>query len=151
MSVFTHADELTLPAEELFAIFLRPALAVALAPANFPLELLDGPEILVPGALLTLRTRRYGLAQKFIHRVESVEPLARLVYVQVRGPFRSYRLMQSFERLGEGCQLVEEVQFDPPGGVLGQFLTEARLRGDFEQLYRERRVCFQSRGWLAGT
>ena len=150
MTELTHHDDLTVPPEELFALFLRPALAVQLAPAAFPLEFLAGPEVLTPGDSFTLRTRRYGLSQKLIHQLEALDPLRRLVFVQVRGPFRSYRLEQRFEPLAQGCRLIEEVTFEPPGGVLGQLLTVARLRGDLEELYRLRREVFRVRGWLAG-
>lgn len=150
MAELSHTDDLTVAAEELFRLFLRPALAVQLAPAAFPLEFLDGPEVLTLGATFTLRTRRYGLSQKLIHQLEELDPPHRLVFVQVRGPFRSYRLVQRFEPLLEGCRLNEEVTFAPPGGVLGQLLTVARLRGDLEELYRLRREVFRARGWLAG-
>jgi hypothetical protein len=151
MPSFTHTDDLTVAPEELFALFLRPALAVGLAPAAFPLELLDGPEVLSPGATFTLRARRYGLSQKLVIRAEVIEPPDRLVFVQVRGPFRAHTLTQRFEPLTVGCRLIEEIVFEPPGGVLGQLLTSARILADFEQLYRARREGFQSRGWLAGT
>jgi ligand-binding SRPBCC domain-containing protein len=145
---FSHTDDLAIAPAELFARFLRPACAVEFAPPAFPLKLVDGPAILTLGATFTLQARRYGLTQKLIHRLAEIEPPVRLVFEQVRGPFRSYRLAQRFEPLHAGCRLLEEVTFEPPGGVLGQLLTGARLRADLDELYRLRRDVFRGLGWL---
>ncbi len=147
MATFQHADELRLAPEEVFGLFVRPAGALDLVP-DAGVELLDAPDLLVVGALLTLRTRRYGLTQKHLHRVEVVAPPERLVVVQVRGPLKAYRLEQRLEPAGEGTRLVEAIDFEPPGGVLGQLVTEAGLRREFADLYQRRREAFAQRGWL---
>lgn len=149
-AVFRHVEETTVAAAELFGLFVRPALALALVPAA-GLELVAGPAsgVLAVGDTVTLRTRRHGLSQQVVHRVEAVEEPRRIVVVQARGPLKAYRLEQVFEPTDAGTRLVEEVTFGPPGGVLGLVLTEERLRGEFAELYALRRAAFAERGWLA--
>jgi len=149
-AVFRHVEETTVSAAELFGLFVRPALALALVPSA-GLELVAGPPsgVLVVGETVTLRTRRYGLSQQVVHRVEAIDEPRCLVVVQTRGPLKAYRLEQVFEPTDAGTRLVEEVTFDPPGGVLGQLLTEGRLRREFAEVYALRRAAFAERGWLA--
>jgi ligand-binding SRPBCC domain-containing protein len=149
MASFVHREEIARAPVELFAWFLRPAQASEILRAS-RLELLEGPEVLVPGALMTWRTRRYGLSQKILQRVEVVEEPTRLVVVQTRGPLKSYRLEQHFQATEAGTLLTEEIDFEPPGGVLGQLLTESAVRAEFAELYRLRGEAFRERGWLVG-
>jgi len=143
----THTDGLTLAPKKLCALFLRPRKAIELLPPEAGLEFFDGPDELTLGCDFTLRSSRAGLPQKLVHRVESLEPPLRLVTIQVRGPFRAYRLEQVFVPIETGTRLVETIAFTPPGGVLGLLPTEAQIREEFTALYHLRRLAFAQRGW----
>lgn len=143
---FQHDVHLAVPVEDLFGLFLRPALALQLVPDS-GLELVAGPELLSAGALLTLRSRRFGLTQKSLQRVEAIEVPTRIVVVQERGPLKAYRLEQRFQVNAGGTLLSERIDFEPPGGILGQWLTTTFLMEEFARLYQARQEAFGAWGW----
>ena len=57
-----------------------------------------------------------------------------IVESQIEGPLRAWRHRQRIEIAGSGhCQLIDEIEFEPPGGMLGYLLTESRIRQSLEE------------------
>jgi ligand-binding SRPBCC domain-containing protein len=66
-----------------------------------------------------------------------------LAEVQRAGPFREWERVQRFEALGEaGTRLVDEVTFEPPGGLLGLVVNAAFVQRELASLfaYRKQRL-----------
>jgi ligand-binding SRPBCC domain-containing protein len=59
---------------------------------------------------------------------------------QARGPFRSWRHRHIIEPHPDGALLIDDIEYDPPLGILGRifgkFIIERRLRRLFEYRHR---------------
>src|SRR5690242_11947780 len=116
------------PAAEVFAFFRRPASRLRLAPPELGLQLVEAPEQLELGSRITLRGRRAGVTQHLVSAVTQFEPGRSFVEEQQQGPFRRWVHSYCFEAQEDGGTLVtEEIDFEPPGGVLGLLHTAAKI------------------------
>jgi ligand-binding SRPBCC domain-containing protein len=142
MPQFQSSLTLTQPPSEVFAFFLRPANLLALAPPELHLQLVEGPELLQPGARLTWKTRRWGISQRIITEITTLEPAKLLVEEQREGPLRKFIRTLRFEEAPEGTRLTETIDFEPPGGLIGLVVTAGMIQGDLEAAaaHRDRKL-----------
>jgi ligand-binding SRPBCC domain-containing protein len=136
MPHFEHADILSASPTAVFRFLMRLANLVRLAPPEWQMQRVDGPDMLTAGASFTLRARRRGLTQTMTYEVTEIEPERRLVLVQTRGPFRQWRQTQELEPLPNGGTLLRErIEWERPGGILGLFATDAVIEKELQELY----------------
>jgi ligand-binding SRPBCC domain-containing protein len=133
---------LTQPRSEVFAFFLRPANLLALAPPGMNLDLVEGPELIQPGARLTWKARRWGISQRIVTEITALEPAKLLVEEQRTGPLRQFIRTLRFEEVPEGTRLTETIDFESPGGVIGLVVTAGMIQGDLEAAaaHRDRKL-----------
>jgi ligand-binding SRPBCC domain-containing protein len=130
---------LTSPLAQVFAFFRHVNNRLQLTPPQWHLRRREGPEYLTLGCRLVYQGRRWGVTQTMEMEVVDLEDPCRLVEEQCRGPFRQWRHSHHFEANSEGGTFLhEEIDYQPPGGVLGQLLTAAFIERDLEELYRWR-------------
>jgi ligand-binding SRPBCC domain-containing protein len=149
MPTVRHRLRVPLPRPAVFAYFRRPAHAVALAPPGAGLTLLEAPEVVAVGSRIVVQARRWGLSRRFVAEVVELAEPDRIVEEQREGPFARWRHSRSFEAAGGETDLVEEVTFDPPGGMLGLTLTAAAVERDLEAAFawRDARLAESIRAW----
>jgi ligand-binding SRPBCC domain-containing protein len=139
MPRFETQTDWCVPADRIFAVLLRPANLVHLAPAEVSLRILEAPEVLTLGASVSARTRRWGIALFIRTEVTALEMNHRLVEEQRQGPFRRWVVTRTLEPLPDGAtRLIEVVDFEPPGGLLGLRATVTRIEADLEELFAHR-------------
>jgi ligand-binding SRPBCC domain-containing protein len=135
---------LTIPRliEEVFDFFRRPANLLRVTPPDMNLRLVEAPEVIQLGSRISLEARRYGVAQKLVSEVTSLEPPLRLVDVQRQGPFRKWVQTQRFETVAGGTQVTFHIEYEPPGGMLGFVMTAASIEKELRALfdYRARKL-----------
>ncbi|MGL4551212.1 MAG: hypothetical protein ACRC33_08490, partial [Gemmataceae bacterium] len=117
MPVIDITETYDCPPAALFALLRRPAVLVALAPPEFGLTLIDGPDALAAGDTYTVRATRWGLAQKIVTALVECLPDESLIEEQRRGPLRRWRLTRRRRPVEGGTALAERVEVEPPGGV----------------------------------
>ena len=122
----------------LFAFFRCPANVVAVAPPDVGLRLVEGPDEVTAGARFTVEVRRWGLAQRIVTEVTEVESPGRIVEQQHEGPFRRWRLERVFQEKDGETELMETIDCEPPGGLLGLTLTAAAIERELTQAYAGR-------------
>jgi ligand-binding SRPBCC domain-containing protein len=127
-----------MPAAALFERLIQPRVALALAPPDMNLELLDGPERLSLGARTIWRVRRWGIAQQLVHEVTALEENALIVQEQREGPLRRFRHEQRLSARDGGTALCDRIEIEGPGGLLGLFMSEGRIQQDFAALLEYR-------------
>ena len=143
MPTFEMTVTLAAPVERVFALFLRPAVYLALLPPELHMVLVSGPEELQLGAITEVRGRRWGISQLMRTEVTELEHNVRLVQEQRRGPFTRWTHTQQFEALADGgTRLTDRVEYEPPGGILGLTLTARRIEQDlvWSLEHRQRRL-----------
>jgi ligand-binding SRPBCC domain-containing protein len=130
------------PLADLFAYLTKTKNLVQLAPPDLHLELLTAPDILALGSRLVWKGRRWGVSQQMTHEVATFEREKLIVVEQKQGPFARWVHANHFEVTDIGTKIVEKIDFDPPGGLLGYMITADKIRKDLEKLmaYREMKL-----------
>ena len=130
------------PVADLFAFFSKPRNLVQLAPPDLHLELLKAPEIMQIGARLVWKGRRWGIAQQIIQEVATFDHEKLITLEQKQGPFARWLHAHHFQGTDTSTTIVERIDFEPPGGMLGFLVTANTIRKDLDKLtaYRERRL-----------
>jgi ligand-binding SRPBCC domain-containing protein len=142
MPNYTATFEITRPVPDLFAFFSKPRNLVLLAPADLNLELLTGPDIMQQGARLVWKGRRWGISQQIIQEVATFDHEKLIALEQKQGPFARWFHAHQFEATDAGTRIIEKIEFEPPGGMLGFVVTANTIRKDLDKLlaFREKKL-----------
>ena len=114
-------------AAELRAFLGRTANLPQISNPDLELEILSAPEIVTLGRRIEFRITAFGFKQRATHEYVNVEEL-QIIEDQVEGPLRVWKHAQQIEIItASQCRLTDRVEFEPPGGMLGYLLTEAKV------------------------
>ncbi len=139
MPRFVATFDLSAPPAEVFAFFRKPVSLLRVTPPNLHLHLDDSPDELHLGARLTLVSRRWGLRYRSVTEVTAFEPNVSFVEEQKEGAFRRWVYAHRFEPKPDGgTRLLDEIDYDTPGGLLGLTLTPAAVERELGQFFRYR-------------
>jgi len=138
MPIIRFVERYPLPPASVFAFFRRPANVIAVAPAWLGLRLVDGPEEPSAGQRFAVQVRSWGLSKRIETEVVTLEEPSLLVERQVDGPFRRWVLERRLVPTDGGTELTETITYDPPGGMLGLFLTPAAVEAELTRAYEGR-------------
>jgi ligand-binding SRPBCC domain-containing protein len=113
-------------------------------------RVIEHPNSLQVGATTIVETRILGLfTTRWVAKHTAYDPPRMFEDVQLSGPFRSWRHRHMVEPHERGAMLRDEIEFEPPLGILGRLAAPLvilpRLRRLFE--YRHR----VTREWCEGT
>lgn len=135
MPVFQHTSLLRSSPAEIFTFFSRPANWIQLFPPDFQPQLIEGPEVLSPGAVFALEGRSWGIRQVIRSLVREFDAPSRLILEQVDGPFKKWHDTILLESTADGTSFQESIDYERPGGMLGFMVTNERIRQELEQLF----------------
>ena len=136
--IVERRTEVGAPAEEVFRWHARPGAFERLVPPWESVRLRAPHPGLVEGSRALLAVTVGPLTTNWVARHEGVEPGRGFVDVQESGPFARWRHEHRFEPLGtERCVLVDRVDFELPGGPLGE-LAEPFVRKKLRHTLRYR-------------
>ena len=99
---------------------------------------MEAPERLSLGAKMHFKLQAYGVARESIHEVTQFESARRFVEQQVSGPLKKWVHEHVFEVSGSGVTLIDRIQFEPPGGVIGLMITASRILENLEDGFDHR-------------
>jgi ligand-binding SRPBCC domain-containing protein len=104
--------------------------------------LVSAPEIMQVGARLVWKGRRWGISQQIIQEVTAFQQENMISLEQKQGPFARWLHAHHFEGTDVSTTIVEKIDFEPPGGMLGFLVTANTIRKDLDKLtaYREKRL-----------
>ncbi|MBI1832941.1 MAG: SRPBCC family protein [Planctomycetes bacterium] len=139
---YTATLEVAHPLPELFAYLTQPKHLTQLTPADLNLELVTAPEVLTLGSRLVWKGRRWGISQQITQEVVAFEVEKLIIMEQKQGPLARWVYASQFSAIEKGTRIVEKIDYDPPGGLLGFIVTADSLRRDFDKLlaYREKKL-----------
>jgi ligand-binding SRPBCC domain-containing protein len=125
-----------------FDFLSRPANLIELMPPEFNVRLVEGPERLYVGARMVLHARRWGFSQRLVSEVTAFEEDRLFVDEQRDGPFPKWVHTHLVEAVPYGTRLIDRIEFEPPGGMLGALLTEENIASELQEMsaYREQRL-----------
>src|SRR5436190_15590572 len=127
MPVFESALRFARPVAEVFDFLCQPVHWIKIAPPDLHLRLVEGPERIHLGASLTVKGRRWGMPQRVVSAITVFELNRLIVQEQRQGPFGKWIHTQGFEELAGGSRVVDQIEYEPPPGILGLTVTAAFL------------------------
>lgn len=83
--------------------------------------------LLALGDEVTWRGIHFGVPLTMTSRITSMDRPATFVDEQVRGPFRRFRHEHAFQDEGDGCLMIDRIEFVAPLGILGRVVERLVL------------------------
>lgn len=127
MPVFEAATLLACSPARVFEFLVRPANLVIVMPPELNLKLIDGPERLALGSTITVQGSRFGVPQKIASTVTAFEDGVSFTDAQVSGPFAKFEHTHRVEPDANGSRMLDRIEYEAPGGIVGLYLTNARI------------------------
>ncbi len=131
MPVATHRLELPIAAEVAFAQWRQAASRILWTPPEFRLEQTDGPAEASLGVRWKWKMRRWGMTQHLETAVTACA-LADYEETQLCGPLPRWVHHIRFESNTPDAVLVEQIDFEAPGGMLGLWLTAGKITQEIQ-------------------
>lgn len=143
MQRYERSIVIAAPRERLFAFHEETENLLRISPPNAGMEVLAVEGASQLGRRVHLRMTQLGIfSTTMIIEFIEYDPPRRMVDVQRKGPFRSWRQERIFEEVEGGTRLTDSVIFEAPLGVLGRLaerlLIAPRIRAMFT--YRQERT-----------
>lgn len=133
MSKFEIQVQLASPVSEVFDFFLNPYNRPLVSPPGNGLVILSGPNPLVEGSVVEFKVQGMGMVQHLSHEIVEIKPNSMMLERQIKGPLRLFTHRHRFISEGESqMKLIDEIDFEPPGGILGILANEDKLLDTFE-------------------
>lgn len=144
MGRFTVRIPLPMPPERLWDLHQDPAVLLRITPRFLGVRIEDPGARLGPDARFTivLEPFRLGIRLRWETRIERYDPPYCFVDTQERGPFAHWRHVHRFEPHPGGSELVEEVEFASPFGVLGRTADRMVMERILRSLFHHRARAF---------
>ena len=136
---FVKESRIAAPPSEVFAFHEAPGAFERLAPPGRKLEVLEGGDSIRDGARLTFRTALGPLPITWVAEHSEYDPPHGFADRQVSGPFASWFHRHRFLDDGEGGTILrDEVDYQPPLGLLGRLLAGPLLVRMLRQMFDHR-------------
>ena len=132
------------PRREVFAFFERAENLEQITPAFLHFSITTPlPIEMKTGARIEYRLRLFGIPIRWRTRIDIYEPDIRFVDLQVRGPYRFWRHLHTFEETPEGTLMRDVVDYEIPLGPLGELAGRLFVRRTLSRIfdYRSRRIA----------
>ena len=136
--------------ERVFAFHELPDALRRLTPPWEPTRVVRAAPDLRVGSVAVVETRMLGLVPvRWVARHTAYDPPRMFEDVQAEGPFRSWRHRHTVEPHAEGATLRDEVEYEPPLGVLGRLAAPLLIEPRLRRLFDYRREV--TRAWCEGA
>jgi ligand-binding SRPBCC domain-containing protein len=138
MPVFNATQLFPRPLVEVFDFFCQPINLTRISPPDLQMRLVEAPPRIQLGSRITLLGRRWGVPQRLVSQVILFQPNTAFTDEQCEGPFRKWTHVHRFEIVPGGTRVVDRIEFEPPGGILGLMVNAAAIDRDLKWLYEYR-------------
>ena len=145
MPLFESRTELNASADDVFEFIIRPANQQAIAPPESQFVFVSPPEIIVLGSRLTCKARAYGMVQQLTYEVIELSRPSQFREKLIDGPLKLWLHDHIIEPhpSEDRVTLINRIEFEPPGGVLGFIVTEDSIMEALEDGFDHRREVLQ--------
>lgn len=139
MPVFECRTEIRVTPERLFDFITRVSNMQAVSPPEVDMAIVEAPEIIELGSKLVFKVQAFGITQQLIHEIVAFERPRTFREKMTKGPLSAWVHDYTVEPLGtEHAALINRIEFEPPGGMLGMLLTADRILSRLEDGYADR-------------
>lgn len=125
--------------EEVWSFFSTPINLAKLTPPNIKFEVITDPlpETITTGVQFQYKIRVNGINMEWHSEIQDVIPQKQFADYQLKGPYKYWKHVHSFEEMEDGKVLMTDVvTYALPMGILGQFahwlFVKRQLKGIFD-------------------
>ena len=147
MPVFESRTDLHASKHELFDFLIRPANLQAIAPPDMQFVFVSPPDVIELGSRLTCKAQAYGVVQELTYEVVEMNSPSQYREKMVQGPLKLWLQDYIIEPHSSADQvtLINRIEFEPPGGLLGFIVTEDSIMAALEDGFEYRRDLLQKK------
>jgi ligand-binding SRPBCC domain-containing protein len=132
-SITSTSPILTCGPSALRAFLGRPANLPQISNPELELEIVKAPPEVMVGERIEFRITAYGFKQRATHEYLTTSDIL-ILESQIDGPLRAWQHAQKIEIVtSDSCRLIDDIEFQCPGGMLGYLLTESRIKESLEE------------------
>ena len=99
----------------------------------------EAPEVISLGSRLVFKLQGFGVVQQLEHEIIEFDPPRGFREKMTKGPLPHWQHAYILEPDGSGgVALLNRIEFEPPGGLLGMIVTAQRMLDHLQQEYGHR-------------
>ena len=133
---FVKESRIAAPPERVFAFHESPGALEKLTPPWEKVEVVEGGRSIKPGSRVVLRTRIGPVPLTWVAEHTEYEPGKMFADTQKSGPFASWYHRHWCLDDGQGGTLLrDEVDYEPPLGMLGRLLSEGMIEEKLRKMF----------------
>jgi ligand-binding SRPBCC domain-containing protein len=122
------------PIERIFDFLTSSENFTKIVPPDLQLRLVQSPPRMALGSRFEVQILGFGMPQNVIYEITEFSHPHRFQESQVKGPLGRYVHEHDFAPQEDGTvRVIDRIEFEPPGGLLGFLLTAERLKTSLEQ------------------
>lgn len=142
MAVFEYESNLECSVSGLFDFMARPENIAKVGHPDLGLKFVSPPEVINIDDELKFQIVSFGQVLTMKHKIIQFDRPTLVVEDQIDGPMKSWRHHHIYKETENGCVKTDRIEFEPPGGMIGFFLTEAKIVDQLEDgmFIREQRL-----------
>jgi len=134
--LFRAQTDVPAPIDEVFAFFADATNLARITPSKLAFRVLTpSPIEMRVGTIIDYRLRVRGIPVRWRTRIAAWEPGRRFVDEQLKGPYRRWIHQHSFEAIGGGTRMTDEVRYIVP---MGWIVHAWLVRPDIERIFAYR-------------
>lgn len=141
-NLFSAKQFVPLNRNQVFSFFSKAENLEILTPSflNFHIQKKSTPEI-EKGTLIDYTLKIHGVPVKWRTLIKEWDPDQSFVDFQLKGPYKKWHHLHTFEDVEGGTLISDQVTFEIPGWIFGQALLPL-IRKDVEQIfsYRQKKI-----------
>ena len=139
MPQFKYETILPCSVEQAFELLTTTKTILQSSPPAMALNYVATPDVYHQGAIIEFQVINFGQVQTIHHEVIEFEAPNLFVETMIKGPMSHWVHSHKFEAHPDrGTIMTDEVEFDPPSGVLGFIITKTKLIDSLEERLEER-------------
>lgn len=133
---------LPFPTQHVFAAITTRKHIERISPPEMGLKFLESPEVYHLDATIRFQVVNFGQVQTITHVVTDFEQGEKFVEKMTDGPVKHWVHEHHVIEHEDGSKVIDRIEFEPPGGLLGFLVTESKIIDSLEEgfSYRERRM-----------
>ena len=127
MAKFESSTLLKASPEQVFDYIRNPVNLQRIAPPESQFVYVNPPPIIELGSRLTCKVQAYGVIQQMAYEIVDLKVPERYRERMIEGPLQLWLQDYIVEPSGGGVLLVNQIEFEPPAGLLGLIVNERRI------------------------
>ncbi len=139
MANFEYRSQLKGTIERAFEILTKPENILKINASDMGLSFVKAPDQYSANELIEFKVIQFGMVQNIVHKVTEFDEPNFFAEEMIKGPLPKWVHKHYFKDLGDGeIELFDEIEFEPPGGLLAFVVTEAKINQQLEAGFDKR-------------